>query len=193
MAPRKLSPAPTTLTGADWSGLSPQDLIFGHQQRPLISKRERNHRSRPPFYELAAGRDLLMLAFQPGCSQLSEFPQARFHHVYASVQRGLQRRSRAVENKPGAGLPRRLTYPGVEVRRNAGRKAPTGNHETRRPRLGHMRRKRIEVGAPFLIAEPGPRQNETVGPPRYRLENSEIFPRLFRDGDGKTGDLLLLQ
>ena len=56
-----------------------------------------------------------------------------------------------------------------------------------------MRRKRIEVGAPFLIAEPGPRHNETVGPPRYCLENGEIFPRLFRDGDGKTGDLFLLQ
>ena len=179
--------------GNDWSGLSAQDLIFRHQQRPLLSERERNHRGRPAFYEAAAGRDLLVLALQPGCSQLSEFPQARFHNVYASVQRGLQRRSRAVENKPGAGLPRRLSYAGVEVRRNAGRKAPTGNHETRRPRLRHMRRKHIEVGAPFLIAEPGPRHNETVGLPRHRLENSEIFPRLFRDGDGKTGDRFLLQ
>ena len=176
-----------------WSGLPPQDLIFGHQQRPLISKRERNHRSRPPFYEAAAGRDLLVLALQPGCSQLPEFTQARFHHVYASVQRGLQGQARAVENKPGADLPRRSSYPGVEVRRNAGRKAPTGNYETRRPRMGRMRHKRIEASAPFLIAQPGPRQNETVGPPRYRLENGEILPRLFRDGDGKTGDLFLLQ
>jgi hypothetical protein len=119
--------------GNDWSGLSAQDLIFRHQQRPLLSKRERNHRSRAPFYEAAAGRDLFLLVLQPGCSQLSEFPQARFYNVYAGVQRGLQRRSRAVENKPGAGLPRRLSYAGIEVLRNAGRKAPTGNHEKRRP------------------------------------------------------------
>jgi hypothetical protein len=65
MAPRKLSPAPTT-------------PIFRHQRRPLLSERERNHRSRPPFYEAAAGRDLLLLALQPVCGQFSEFPKARF-------------------------------------------------------------------------------------------------------------------
>ncbi len=64
--------------GNDWSGLSAQDLIFRHQRRPLLSERERNHRSRPPFYEAAAGRDLLLLALQPVCGQFSEFPKARF-------------------------------------------------------------------------------------------------------------------
>ena len=47
MAPKKLSPAPTTLTGLYGDGVSPQDLITGHQKRPLISQRERNHLGRP--------------------------------------------------------------------------------------------------------------------------------------------------
>ena len=74
MAPRKLSPAPTTLTGTIGAACPRRILIFRHQQRPLISKRERNDRSRAPFYEVAAGRDLFLLALQPGCRQLSEFP-----------------------------------------------------------------------------------------------------------------------
>ena len=55
----------------DWSGLSAQDLIFRHQQRPLLSERERNHRGRPAFYEAAAGRDLCLLSSRAAVSSLN--------------------------------------------------------------------------------------------------------------------------
>ena len=87
-------------------------------------------------------------------------------------------------------LLRRPSYAAIEVARDAGRKASTGNHEARSLFARGVRRKRIEIGAPFALAQSRARQNEPVLSSGRFLKNREILPRLFRDRDGKSRNSL---
>jgi len=99
MAPRKLSPAPTTLTGLIGMRLSAENLIVGDQQRPLFPQGQCHDLGLPAFDQRPAGGNQLGMAFSRSAHQDSEFAQARFDQVHPGFQGGFQRRPRSIDHE----------------------------------------------------------------------------------------------
>ena len=123
-------------------------------------------------------------------AQLAHFAQVRLDEIDTFGHRGRERRSRCVENKARAALPRNSRDPRIEIQRDAFRQAAACDHKARK-RLDC--RNEAQAVLPFRRTEVRTRQNEPVLLAGRNLIDEEVLPRFAGNRPGLADDTFLIE